>query len=69
VAEVGVLNAATEHNRKLADLHVPGALFSTPDHPQSGKLKVTLTAQKADIAPIKLPAELSLKPFRKRYTF
>ena len=39
-----------------AELHVPGALLSTPNHPQSGELKITLTAQKADIAPIKLPA-------------
>ena len=39
-----------------AELHVPGALLSTPDHPQSGELKITLTAQKADIAPITLPA-------------
>ena len=38
-----------------AELHVPGALLSTPDHPQSGELKINLTAQKADIAPIKLP--------------
>jgi hypothetical protein len=38
-----------------AELHVPGALLSTPDHPQSGELKITLTAQKVDIAPIKLP--------------
>ena len=39
-----------------AELHVPGALLSTPNHPQSGELKITLTAQKADIAPISLPA-------------
>jgi len=39
-----------------AELHVPAALFNPPDQPQTGELKITLKAQKADIAPLKLPA-------------
>ena len=42
-----------------ADLHIPGPFLSTPDKPQSGELKISLTAQKINIPPISLPAGIN----------
>ena len=39
-----------------AELHVPGALMSPPDHPQPGELKIVIKAQKADVPTVALPA-------------
>ncbi|HMD89893.1 MAG TPA: hypothetical protein VKF38_12085 [Anaerolineaceae bacterium] len=38
-----------------AELHVPGALLSSPDQPQPGELKITLKAQKVDVPLVTLP--------------
>lgn len=38
-----------------AELHIPAALLSPPNQPLPGEMLITLKAQKADIAPIKLP--------------
>ncbi len=45
-----------------AELHVPAALLSPPDKPQLGEVKITLNAQKADIAPVSLPAAPAGQP-------
>jgi hypothetical protein len=39
-----------------AELHIPGALLSDPDQPQSGELKIVLHTQKADVPAVTLPA-------------
>ena len=39
-----------------AELHVPGALLSSPDQPQAGEMKIVLKAQKADVPAVNLPA-------------
>jgi hypothetical protein len=39
-----------------AELHIPGALLSDPDQPEPGELKIVLSAQKADVPTITLPA-------------
>jgi hypothetical protein len=39
-----------------AELHVPAALLSPPDKPQSGEVKITFKAEKADVPSVKLPA-------------
>jgi hypothetical protein len=38
-----------------AELHIPAALISTPDQPQSGELTITLKTEKADVPPVTLP--------------
>ena len=38
-----------------AELHIPAALLSAPDQPRTGEMKITFTAQKADVAPVTLP--------------
>jgi hypothetical protein len=39
-----------------AELHIPAALISTPDRPQSGELTITLNTEKADVSPVTLPS-------------
>jgi hypothetical protein len=39
-----------------AELHIPGALLSDPDQPEPGELKIVLTAQKANVSAVTLPA-------------
>ena len=38
-----------------AELHVPAALLSTPDDPQSGEMVITLKVEKMEVPPITLP--------------
>jgi hypothetical protein len=46
----------TSHTLVWVELHIPAALFSDPDKPMQGELKITLEAQKADVPPLTLPA-------------
>jgi hypothetical protein len=45
------------HALVKAELHVPAALNSNPEAPESGEFVITLNAEKAEIAPITLPAQ------------